>query len=328
MLRSRLAGKPGRLIECVASHHGLGMKEPVTPHHWLSLAACLGHLGLFALTVWRGWRSPLALLLGLLAIDLFAWNAADVAEDLSANLAWDWLDAVAASLAMPLGFHFVLAFTGRVRGGRLWIIASYAFFSTLALGNLAPFLWAEAASFADSNTWRLLVMVGVLVEVPVCAFLLWKHHRSALQKIERWRTLLVLLALLSGTVVGSTDLWGPFGVHVKLGNIGSLMSAGCLATAGLRLRLFGTGTRFHLLLSIGIASLLLLMYVGIFVSTEKSAVTLLTSLTLALVLAVIAASFAGAASEQRSHARYLATLGRFSAQMAHDLKNPLAATQG
>jgi signal transduction histidine kinase len=51
---------------------------------------------------------------------------------------------------------------------------------------------------------------------------------------------------------------------------------------------------------------------------------------LAIMIAALATlrPIISALSEQRARSRYLVTLGRFSAQMAHDLKNPLAAIRG
>jgi hypothetical protein len=64
----------------------------MTTHGWITLFACAGQLALALVVLFRGMRSPLALPLVLLSLDLFFWNFAALAYEISGNLPWRWLD--------------------------------------------------------------------------------------------------------------------------------------------------------------------------------------------------------------------------------------------
>lgn len=77
----------------------------------IAVFACLGQFVL-ALVALRSGRSPLALPLALLCLDLFTWNTASLIFDLSGQLPWRWLDLSTSPLSTPLTFDFVLTFVG------------------------------------------------------------------------------------------------------------------------------------------------------------------------------------------------------------------------
>src|SRR5260370_12118150 len=79
----------------------------MTLHEKLGLIACAGHLALAILLVLGRARSSIALPLALLCVDLFVWNFAGLAWDLTGNRTWRHLDTGASWLTPPLALHIV-----------------------------------------------------------------------------------------------------------------------------------------------------------------------------------------------------------------------------
>lgn len=303
----------------------------MTAYHWISLVTCAGHLTLAILSIMRGWKSPLALVLALLAIDLFSWNAADVAADFSASEAWNRLDHVASAMTMPLAFHFVLLFLGRARELRRVIKLSYFAFVAVAVTDLLSFSVTELKGFGGSKPWAALLLSGVVPEIVTAILFLLRHARRTTNDLERARAWLVLLALLLGFALGATDLLRILGMNVpRLANVGALVSTGLLAAVALRFRLFGDEVpMLHSLAAVGLAALAVVAYLAVFrVFAENIAVLVLGTVTVTAILFMVIRQIAAFSAELRTRRAYLATLGRFSAQMAHDLKNPIATTKG
>ncbi len=84
----------------------------MTLHEKLGLVACAGHLALAILLLLRRTKSTIALPLALLCLDLFVWNFAGLAWDLTGNRAWRRLDTGVSWLTPPLVLHVVAAFVG------------------------------------------------------------------------------------------------------------------------------------------------------------------------------------------------------------------------
>lgn len=293
----------------------------------LQLLAAFGHLTLAAIALKRRSTAPLALLLAILAIDCFAWNAADLAEHFSsAPAGWALLDDASSSLTMPLAFHFGLAFLGLAKRLRPTIVVSYLIFGSLALANLAAFVFPAAHAFADSDAWGYTLLALAVVELSILLVLLVRHLRATHGSAERTRAQLVLLALIVGGVVGGTDLWSP----IRLGHVGSLTAAVLLAIGVLRFRLLDEkGSAPQLFTGAILAGLALLAYLAAFhYLSAGSAILVLSTLTITAVFALAIGTVMHGAALERERLRYHATFGRWSAQMAHDLKNPLAALRG
>src|SRR5258708_40295529 len=101
----------------------------MTLHEELGLIACAGHLALAILLLLRRSRSPIALSVALLCVDLFAWQFADLAWDLTGNRTWRQLDTAVSWLTPPLALQLVVTFVGRTRAFRPLLIVTYAFFA-------------------------------------------------------------------------------------------------------------------------------------------------------------------------------------------------------
>lgn len=302
-----------------------------TPSEWLSLIACAAILALGVVALLRGGRDPIALPLALLCLDMSIWNFATLAEQVSRVPEWGYLDIAFSPLTPPLALHVILAFLGRLRQLRWLLILAYALFGASALIAASAFVselgkeWVRAARLRNLYFLALWIPLAALEVV-----LLVRHWRRATSYEEQWRARLILASVIVGALLGSTEMWDDFIALPALGHLGALGSMALIATVVLRFRLFGR----ELSTSVGIYALALgatgaFGYLAVFhwLGGNRGALVVATAgVTLALIAAVRDA--AGAIVTRRERLRQFAHLGRFSAQMAHDLKNPVSALKG
>jgi signal transduction histidine kinase len=171
------------------------------------------------------------------------------------------------------------------------------------------------------------------VALPTMIFamlVLARHAYESAEKVERARARLILAALAIGTVLGSTEELGQFVGLPALGNVGMLITSTLLAVVALRFRLFdrdvsirAAGVLLALAAGTAVAALVVLRYMG-----AEVAIFTLGAALVSLVLIAASRRWLSEGAVQRMRREQLTTLGRFSAQMAHDLKNPLAALKG
>lgn len=304
----------------------LGLRESIT------LASCAGQLVLATIALLRLSRSPLSLPLALLCLDLFAMNAADVGGHVTDAPRWIWLDATAASLMSPLALQLALAFVGRRRSLRAVGVAAWLYYGGIALACAAPALGIEGAqAFSGSRTWALTLVAGTALFVPFLVWLLVSHLRGTTSTLERARTWLFIGAYALGVVGNVSDLLANVGVDApRLGPLGTLLGTLVLTALTLRGGLLDQGVPWLLGANAVVAAALqLAVYLAVFqwFGSDRALFTVAAgAVTLALLPALAALARSAAAHRQRLE--YHATLGRFSSQMAHDLRNPLAAIKG
>ncbi|MCC7386749.1 MAG: two-component sensor histidine kinase [Deltaproteobacteria bacterium] len=297
----------------------------------VELVACFGHLVLAIYAGLRASESPLARSVALVAVDFFVFNAADVAGEISGRAAWDWIDYAAASYATALALDFSLELTGLRRRLALARVIAHAWFGGLGAWCLGALFFAEVRATWTDERWATLVLAGALPAMIVALVVLVRHLGASGSRSERARTRLVIAALAIMTVLGTTDLWRTIGVPVpRLSGIATLVAGALLVVAALRFRLFGAGSRAGTLaVSAILAGGVVLSYLLVFeqLAAERALFVFGSSLTTLLLLAVVRPAYRHRvrASERE---RALATLGRMSAQLAHDLRNPIAAIKG
>lgn len=297
----------------------------------LQLLAGVGQamIALLALRAPRGSR-PLALIVALFGADLAAWHLASAAFALSGQPVFHLVDITASPLTPALGLHFVVAFAGRRRALRGLLGAAYAAFGALSAAAAAGFFRASREPLPSAGAWTALFLAAVLLTTAAATGILVRHRAEASDE-ERARTLLILLALPLAAVFGVTELIADLGgAAPRLSAVGTLGCAALLAAVTLRRGLFGEGTSLGTALQ---AAAIAATAVGGYTIVVRA----LAARTAGMILATAALSFAilaaartafAEAAARRARIAELARLGRLAAQMAHDLRNPLAALKG
>jgi len=295
----------------------------------LSLASATVFLFVAIVAAIHRARSRLAVVLGLQGVGLFAYNALDVVSAVLGDVPWDWLEDAAASLALIPGLHLVIGYLGASRKYR-WVLRVFtAHFVGLAVASLGAFAKPSLAAFTGGGSWAALVLAGAASGYGLGAALLIRHilHNEA---EERARAQLMLGAILLGIGGTATDLVAITGSAIpRLSYFGFPLAGLLLAALVLKARFFDQMSTLTLVNS-GIAAVLaVIAELVVFAwAGQRPAVLVFGTLVVMLALAGALRPSLRSMVEHRSRVRYHATLGRLARQMAHDIRNPLAAIRG
>jgi signal transduction histidine kinase len=306
----------------------------MTLRDWPVIVACVIGLTLVLLVIWRGRRSPLAAPLALLVLNLTAWNFADDAWDATGQtvVAWHYLDDALSPMSMPLALGFALVFIGQRRQLR-WVLAlSWAVAvctglpALLALADPAGPLgeWARRFNQEPHGGWYPLNQVHLLVVGSLGLGLMIRYARRA-DPQERRRALGVLAALIVLAVMGYTALMpGP-----QLGLAGFILFTLILTVVVLQPGLPELSIPPKLILiPLFAATICVMSWLLVAKRFNGPAVVLLVVTVAVLVALVIVLGVQAQRAEAQRQLKELALLGRFTDQLAHNLKNPLAALKG
>ncbi len=297
---------------------------------WTLLIAAIGHLALALVSLARAGKSPLALPLALLAFDLFGWTFAVFCNHRFDSTTWRSLDVVFTSLTPAFVLHLVLVYVGKLRALRLVLRLVYAAFGALAISSSAALVSTSGSAWIESRAWAVVFLAGWIPTIAGEIWLLVRHLRAG-DSDEKARTRLMLAAALVGGAFASTDLWSDLGLPLpSLAPLGTLVSTCLVAVVALRLRLFDRNLSGVTALYAGaVATAAILVYLTLFQGLRGSLPALTFGVSVVtLILTAIVREATRSFSTSRERVERLAVLGRFSAQMAHDLKNPLAALVG
>lgn len=295
---------------------------------WVHLFAAASGLVVTALAVARGGTSRLTLPLALLGVDQLAFNIAALGGALNGDRN-SWVGAVAAPWFPALAFDFVVTFLGRRGALRRWVRVIYGVFAAESVASLLALLWPTVASM---QTLSLVLMITSAPLAAAALFMVTRHLRQAGAELERWRTWALLLAISLVTVLLTTDLLADLGFPVpRLATLGSFGFNLVMSALTVRMGLFeqrdGRATAF--LQALLAALFVAVTYLVVFLTMgERRGALVATMLGLTMALGVAGWVVFRSSLAARAGLERFATLGRFSAQMAHDLKNPLAAARG
>jgi signal transduction histidine kinase len=298
---------------------------------WMFLIASLGNLTLGVLSLVRGRRSPLSLPLALLCFDMFGFSFAPLARVVSDSRVFSTADSVCTAMAAPLALHFVVVFVGARRAHARSAAAAYVVFGALALSSVVGFGSAWGRAWLDSRAWHEVFLLAWAPTMALILLLLIRHLLRDQDPSEKARTRLVLAALAVGGAAATMDELAEVGLHLpKLAPVGALMGTILVSLAAFRFRLLESDLSVSTAVyttALAFASLVAYLAVFLLLGGNVAALALATVTVTVLVAAAVrevVSSFAA----QRARASEMATLGRFSSQMAHDLKNPLATIKG
>ena len=298
---------------------------------WMSLLAAIGHLSLAVTALVSGRRSALARPLAALCFVLFGWNFATLAHHVLGGPAFSMLDLAFTALSPPLVLEVVLRFVGQARRQRTVRVVVWLAFVGLAAASLVGLVSTEVAAWAESATWSALFLAGWVPTLLFELLVLVRHLRRASDLAEKARTRTVLAALAIGATFSTSDVARGLGLPLPyLGSIGTLIAAALLMTCAVRFALFdrnvSTRTTVYVLGMIGAFVVAYLVLFRVFAGSL--AAQAFVSAIVTLLVVAVARELGIALAESRERVQHLAVLGRFSAQMAHDLRSPLTALLG
>jgi two-component system, NtrC family, sensor histidine kinase HydH len=295
---------------------------------WLILGTCAGSLALGVVAMLRLRQSPLAGALALGCMFGFAWRFSVWAFSLTGAVIWLYLERIVAAWAPSLGLHIVLAFLGLRRRLRAGLALSYALDGVLSAIVAIGLFWAAARPAAESRNWELVLTAHMLACTGVSGVLLVRHLRACSLPEESMRTKIMLAACALALVVSMVSLVFPEPglLMVVLLACGLIL----LTTVTFGFRLFDS--ELTGLFAVYSASLVVIVGGGYLVASRvlasSSSLLLFASLALLACLVVLVVQAAAALVRRRARTARFATLGRWSAYMAHDFKNPLSALKG
>lgn len=295
------------------------------------IVAAAGHLAIAVLMMLGARRSHLAAPLALLCLVLSGSCLATLGDDTIGGVAFDVADAVLTSMTPPLALHVVLAFVGRARRARRPLAVAYLGFALLGASTLPALAVPAFRAWVDGAILRALFLVACLPTVAFGATVLVRHLAATRAKDERVRTRTFLLALAVGGVAGAIDVLAGVGFPApKVGALGMLFATASLASLTMRLRLLDRNLSARSGL---VATIAICVFVGgyflLFRTFRGSAAPFAVGAALLTAVVFAFARELGARRDGREQRRAeLAVLGRFAAQMTHDLRTPLTALLG
>jgi len=278
-----------------------------------------------------GHHDPVALPLALLAWDLAIWTLATSLYTMTGEPAWHWLDVTFSPFTPPLALHLVLAYTGAARRFVVVLRVAYVAFGLLSLSSALAFALPWARAWVGSSAWSIVYLAGWLPLVALALTLLVQALRRARDlPLAAMRARLLIAAQLVAALLGSTEMWDDLVQVPSLGVLGAFVAMLLMAAVVMRFDLFvGTVRKTLLLYAVTVSAVAIAALALVLNAPGLGALPLLALVALILALVALAVrEVVRSGADRAARASYLASLGRFSAQMAHDLKNPLAAMKG
>lgn len=284
-----------------------------------SLATGTLFLALAAATAAARRQDGVTVSFATMAILIAVHETLEFADDLGGGPSLDRFELGTAFLAVVPTLFFFVGFVGMRRRLQPLLLAISAVFVTLAvfvaLGYLGPEEPLTSRVFLSAFFPAVLLMVGVLA-----------LHIARTRGETRLRTLLLLAVLALGAGGVLTNL-----AHNAGAQIPPLMQPGLIGGAAVMALLARRGElifgEWLFALTIGVLSAVVVVAHFLVLSWAGERLGLATASTVVVILLafVTAQPLWASWSEVRSRQIYLGTLGRLSAQMAHDLRNPLGA---
>ena len=284
------------------------------PSAWITAAASLVAVLAGVVAAAQSRRNPLARPSALVCLALGVAHGASLAN---APLVAHAAGVIAPALALELA----LAYTGRLRASRQLRVAAWSLtLAAVALARFAPPRVAAVAALASGALCLVAAMRS-----------LTQHLRASAGPDELARTRLLRGAALVGGALGATSALATVTPALpSLGALGSLAGVAIVAVVAVRIAPLEAAPSLRALThAAGVGVLGAAAGVGIFGVAGGHAGAAVAGVAL-----VAVASFAAlrgvveSYAVERERTRQLATIGRFAAQMAHDLKNPLSVLTG
>jgi two-component system, NtrC family, sensor histidine kinase HydH len=301
---------------------------------WTTVVASSAGMALAVLVLWRGRRSALAIPLALLSIDFGVFNLSIMFYALSGLEGFNLADKGTSPLAVAFGLHFVLAFVRRDVSLRPLLLASYGLAALLAIASPLSLISPSAARFIDPaagfagrSWWALGNVLHLFLALALGVPLLLQNYRTARGASERSRARTVAIAIVVLAVGAGSQI-----VPTARGIAPITQTLFIFLLSGVTLRLGFYDVRpAALFLWAAVLTSLVAIAVGVSLVggwNRTAAVALLLFMYVVLVGLTGAVGFFASRALAAERLERMALMGRFSAQLAHNLKNPLAALKG
>ena len=305
----------------------------------IATIACVLGLTLVVLVIWRGRKSPLAPSLALLALNITAWNFAD---DMWHGIGrpdlhpWHLLDHASAPLTIPLGLWFVLVYLGLQEKLRWVLRASWVYALALGLPCLLPAFhfpdpvgsWAAAyigfegpQGHAGSPAYKTGTLILLLLVATLGIGLLFEHLLG-LTGERRKHALQVLIGIMLLAAAGFTEYIPGEG----MGLAGYVAFTLIFTVLVLRPRFdFGDldrPARFYPLAMVAAVGAVVL-WTWTARRWEASGLLIWLGTLSILVVVLFGLIRYSRRLEVRQRMEQQAYLGKYSSQLAHNLKDPI-----
>lgn len=293
----------------------------------ITAAVAVAFLAL-ALVALRRAAKPLAVPLGLMCVAMFGYTLLDVLGAWTGAVVFDGLAYVAAALLAVPTFEVVVGFVGRKRRLIVCRVVVAVYFVVLA-ALTAVAVAVGRHDLPGNDLWSVIMLAGLVPAFGFGGWLLALHAGDSGPE-ERARAQLLGGAVLLGVGGSAADLvLIAAGSDLRVAALAQLASALLVTGLVVRAKLFEDVSKLTIANAAIVAAVAVLAQVGLlsWVGTEPALFVVGTSvIALALLFAVRPVWVAAMREHERRE--QLATLGRFAEQMAHDLRNPLAAIRG
>ena len=300
----------------------------------MALLAAIGTLTLAITALASARRSPMSRPLAALCFVLFGWNFSTLGARAFGGDALPVLDSVLTALSPPLVLEVVSTFVGRTGRHRAARVAAWLWFGGLAVATVgAQVVLPRGAGTAwlYAPTWAASFLVAWAPTLALQCVLLVRHLGAATEPSEKARTRTMLAALAIGATFSTSDVVHGVGLPMPyLGSLGTLLAAALLASSALRLGLFDENVpaRTAVYVAAMVGSFVVAYLVLFRVFAQRVAPLAIGSTIVTLLVVAVARELGAARTAAKQRAEQLIVLGRFSAQMSHDLKSPLTALLG
>lgn len=296
---------------------------------WLSFGTAALFLGLALLASRRARESAPARQLTLLSLIVSAYQIAEGTSDVTGLGIWDRLEFALAPIIAWATAGYIMAMLPPSRRARLVLVPVGVYL--VALSTLTLTGVVDPTQGPDSpGPWRYAVAMLCILG-PGSVALFWPMFRltTSTRGIERLKFLLLFTACTVGVLGGATDLLAMAGLPVpRLSRPAIILSALVFTFLVLQGQLLPSGrVVFIAVMTLSSAAVLAQGVVYAALGTTLGPFLLATSIVIMLLIFGLRPLFSYY-SEVQARQTYLTTLGRFTAQMAHDIQNPIASIRG
>ncbi|MFO0549156.1 MAG: HAMP domain-containing sensor histidine kinase [Polyangiaceae bacterium] len=263
-----------------------------------------------------------------MSVGLLAYNAAEAITYLSDDRVWVSLGDVAASLTAIPTFELVLGFVGARSAHTTARRAVTGYFIAVSVIATLPIFARGLAGWHD-HVWPIAMLIGLVPAFGFAARLVGLHLARSTGR-ERARMRVFVAAALFGIGGIASDLAAMAGADLpRLSFVGLVASSGMLAALVLDARILEVSRAGSVLRVAAVALLVAVLAGALFVwAGDRFGLFVFSFGVGVLLLAAVLRPLLRERDDARLRGRYLVTLGRFSQQLAHDVRNPLAAIKG